>query len=596
MPAPPVCRASQPAPGFVFWRRAHRESKQRDADGARISQLRLRPRSRSRPVAARSGARPETLEEALVSAYNNNPQLLAERANLRAVDEGVPQALVRLAADGAVHRLGRVASGSRTRRRRPPSRSAHAHLPAQDGRPQCHPADLSGRPHGRQDRRRRAAGRGRARAQRGRRKHDLLQRDPVLFRRAARPVRGRAQHQQRAGPAPPARGDQRPVPRRLGHPHRRGAGRGAARRRARQPADRPRARSRSTAPTSSAPSATRRRAWRSPSFIRRSRRRATRRWRWPRPRIPTCIAAVFTEDVGALDRASRRGRSFCPASISSPTSTAARKPRPTAARPLPARSSFRVTMPLYEGGQIYSQTRQAQEKVAQSLGLTDDARRQAVQAATQAWETIQSARASAYSLQSTIRADRDRARRRAPGAAGRLAHHPRRPQRRAGAVHRPGHPGPGAARSRRRRVQPGAADRHAHRDQSRPAGPALRCRPRITSRCATSGWASAARIDAARGCRRARGRWFFCIASPSLPGPSEPGPRAMSDAKGQHEPSMEEILASIRRIIAEDNEAPEAGAAAADGKPAGAPKPRRRRNSQHRRHVPHRRRTTTFSN
>jgi hypothetical protein len=34
----------------------------------------------------------------------------------------------------------------------------------------------------------------------------------------------------------------------------------------------------------------------------------------------------------------------------------------------------------------------------------------------------------------------------------------------------------------------------------------------------------------------------------------------MSDAKGQHEPSMEEILASIRRIIAEDNDAPEAGA------------------------------------
>ncbi len=66
---------------------------------------------------------------------------------------------------------------------------------------------------------------------------------------------------------------------------------------------------------------------------------------------------------------------------------------------------FRVTMPLYEGGQIYSQTRQAQEKVAQSMGLTDDARRTAVQAATQAWETMQSARASSNSLQSTIRAD-----------------------------------------------------------------------------------------------------------------------------------------------------------------------------------------------
>ncbi|HUK60379.1 MAG TPA: TolC family outer membrane protein [Stellaceae bacterium] len=66
---------------------------------------------------------------------------------------------------------------------------------------------------------------------------------------------------------------------------------------------------------------------------------------------------------------------------------------------------FRVTMPLYEGGQIYSQTRQAEEKVAQSIGLTDDARNAAVQGATQAWETIQSARASAYSLQSTISAD-----------------------------------------------------------------------------------------------------------------------------------------------------------------------------------------------
>jgi uncharacterized protein len=41
----------------------------------------------------------------------------------------------------------------------------------------------------------------------------------------------------------------------------------------------------------------------------------------------------------------------------------------------------------------------------------------------------------------------------------------------------------------------------------------------------------------------------------------------MADEKGQHEPSMEEILASIRRIIAED-EAPEGGAAADAGAPA----------------------------
>jgi len=42
----------------------------------------------------------------------------------------------------------------------------------------------------------------------------------------------------------------------------------------------------------------------------------------------------------------------------------------------------------------------------------------------------------------------------------------------------------------------------------------------------------------------------------------------MSDPKGQHEPSMEEILASIRRIIAEDGEAAPAAPAAAEAKPA----------------------------
>jgi cell pole-organizing protein PopZ len=49
----------------------------------------------------------------------------------------------------------------------------------------------------------------------------------------------------------------------------------------------------------------------------------------------------------------------------------------------------------------------------------------------------------------------------------------------------------------------------------------------------------------------------------------------MSESKGQHEPSMEEILASIRRIIAEDGEQPDAAApapAAAAPQPAPAAK------------------------
>ena len=40
-----------------------------------------------------SGAAADTLEWALVQAYQNNPSLNAQRASLRAVDENVPQAL-----------------------------------------------------------------------------------------------------------------------------------------------------------------------------------------------------------------------------------------------------------------------------------------------------------------------------------------------------------------------------------------------------------------------------------------------------------------------------------------------------------------------
>jgi outer membrane protein len=63
-----------------------------------------------------------------------------------------------------------------------------------------------------------------------------------------------------------------------------------------------------------------------------------------------------------------------------------------------------VSVPLYEGGNIYSQTRQAVQNVGQRKSQTDDARRAALQSATQAWETIRTEHASIESLQSTIRA------------------------------------------------------------------------------------------------------------------------------------------------------------------------------------------------
>src|SRR5260370_13645724 len=63
-----------------------------------------------------------------------------------------------------------------------------------------------------------------------------------------------------------------------------------------------------------------------------------------------------------------------------------------------------MTVPLYEAGSIYSQTRQAQQTVYQRRDLLSDARRAAIQLATSSWETIQSGRAQVQSLMSTIRA------------------------------------------------------------------------------------------------------------------------------------------------------------------------------------------------
>ncbi len=63
-----------------------------------------------------------------------------------------------------------------------------------------------------------------------------------------------------------------------------------------------------------------------------------------------------------------------------------------------------VTMPLYEGGAIYSQTRAAEQTVGQRRSQVDDARRAAVQTATQAWETLQANRAAIASFGSAVRA------------------------------------------------------------------------------------------------------------------------------------------------------------------------------------------------
>jgi outer membrane protein len=90
--------------------------------------------------------------------------------------------------------------------------------------------------------------------------------------------------------------------------------------------------------------------------------------------------------VGTLDRSYDQSATFKGAVLNSAQITA------------------QLTMPLYEGGAIYSQTRQAQQTVGQRRSQVDDARRAAVQTAAQFWSTLQAARASISSFASAVRA------------------------------------------------------------------------------------------------------------------------------------------------------------------------------------------------
>jgi outer membrane protein TolC len=118
---------------------------------------------------------------------------------------------------------------------------------------------------------------------------------------------------------------------------------------------------------------------------------------------PNVIAAIFTEDA-ARDAIDATRAQLLPSlnlvgDVNRTVSTIIDNQTQSAASLI-----ARVTVPLYEGGNIYSQTRQATEVLGQRRGQTDDARRAAVQGATQAWEQTFSGRAQIISLQSTVRA------------------------------------------------------------------------------------------------------------------------------------------------------------------------------------------------
>ena len=62
-----------------------------------------------------------------------------------------------------------------------------------------------------------------------------------------------------------------------------------------------------------------------------------------------------------------------------------------------------LTVPLYEGGDVYSRMRAAKETLAQRQEDLDDARRVAHQTATSAWNSLQTTRAAVRSFQAEVR-------------------------------------------------------------------------------------------------------------------------------------------------------------------------------------------------
>jgi TolC family type I secretion outer membrane protein len=123
---------------------------------------------------------------------------------------------------------------------------------------------------------------------------------------------------------------------------------------------------------------------------------------------PTVISAGFTELAARDNIDVVRGQLLPQLSatgdlnraISAATSAGAI----TSATTSTASITAMMTMPLYEGGAIYSQTRQAQQTVGQRRSQLDDARRAAVQLADQNWAALQAARAAIASFAAAVRA------------------------------------------------------------------------------------------------------------------------------------------------------------------------------------------------
>ncbi len=119
---------------------------------------------------------------------------------------------------------------------------------------------------------------------------------------------------------------------------------------------------------------------------------------------PNVIAAQF-DDAAARDAIDVAFASLMPQL--SMQASGARNDNSTIAnqRSIGGQVLLNASVPLYQGGAEYSRVRQARQSEQQARRTVEDVRRQSVQQATQAWETLQATRATIESTRAQIRAN-----------------------------------------------------------------------------------------------------------------------------------------------------------------------------------------------
>lgn len=119
---------------------------------------------------------------------------------------------------------------------------------------------------------------------------------------------------------------------------------------------------------------------------------------------PTVVAALF-DNAAARDGVDLAFSQLMPQVSMQAAATRSDNSTIASQRSIGGQVLLSASVPLYQGGAEYSKVRQARQTEQQARKTVDDVRRTAIQQATQAWETLVATRATVESTRSQIRAN-----------------------------------------------------------------------------------------------------------------------------------------------------------------------------------------------